>query len=102
MVSKGRKVSWKKNIIRKVFIITIIGGWYACVQRLGLGWEDTSLSSSMITWPPPKHDHLLSVDVVGICTGEVQHMLNDGKVIELYQHLDAIKHRWVKDELYLY
>jgi hypothetical protein len=81
MVSIGRKVSWKKNSIRKVFIITSIGGWYVCVQGLGLGWEDTSLPSSMITWPPPKHDHLLSVDVVGIGTGEVQHMFNDGKVI---------------------
>ena len=81
MVSIGRKVSWKKNSIRNVFIRTIIGDWHACVQGLGHGWEDTSLSSSMITWPPPKHDHLLSVDVVGIGTGEVQHMLNDGKVI---------------------
>ena len=71
MVSTGMKVSWKKNSIIKVFISTSIGGWHACMQGLGLGWEDTSLSSSMITWPPPQHDHLLPVDVVGICTDEV-------------------------------
>ena len=71
MVSIGRKVSWKKNGIRKVFISTSIGGWHACVQGLGLRWEDTCLSSSMIAWPPPQHDHLLHVDVVGIGAGEV-------------------------------
>ena len=84
MVNRGREVSWKKNRIREVFNITSIGGRCACIQGFGFVWEDSFLSSSMVTRPPPNHDHLLSVDVVGIGTGEVQHMLNDGKAIQLY------------------
>ena len=99
--STGRAVSWKKDSIRKVYIITSIGGRCVCTPGLGLGWEDLSLSSSMVTWPPPKHDNLLSVDVVGIGAGKVQHMLNDGEAIQLYQHLHSIEYCWVKNELYL-
>ena len=81
-------------------VVGMVCVWLAVLRVVRLLWH-TSLSSSMIAWPIPKHDHLLSVDVVGIGAGKVQHMLKDGEAIQLYQHLHSIEYCWVKNELYL-